>query len=182
MSAAAAELWTQTAALDVTLHEWQGLRHYSQSPLSHSAQPLRPSLPSASPAVGSPTTSSACPCRMAGHKSVGFGHAGGPAAWMLAGDFRFQEDAAKHEGWPPVPPHRLLIGIGDFPVFSQWKHWRHVGRLSLPGRMAAKRLVTWHVRFEGRALFLGVHFGSRPDARARRLADERLASVRRTLK
>jgi hypothetical protein len=116
------------------------------------------------------------------HKSVGFGHAGGPAAWMLAGDFRFQEDAAKHEGWPPVPPHRLLIGVGDFPVFSQWKHWRHVGRLSLPGRMAAKRLVTWHVRFEGRALFLGVRFGSRPDARARRLADERLASVRRTLK
>ena len=113
------------------------------------------------------------------HRSVGFGHAGGPAAWMLAGNFRFARDAAKHEGTPAVLPHRVLITIGDFPVFKRWSHWPRVRRLHLPGGPVSKRSVYWHVRFGGRALWLSVHFGSRPDPSMRQLVDKRLASVYR---
>jgi len=114
------------------------------------------------------------------HRSLGFGVASGkPAAWLLAGNFRFPEDAAKHEGYPHVPRHRVLIWIGDFPVLGPCVHWRRVRRLHLPRGTDEKRLVKWHVRFAGRALFLGVRFGSRPDARALRLVNIRLGAVRR---
>ena len=113
------------------------------------------------------------------HRSVGFGHAGGPAAWMLAGNFPFPKDAAKQEGTPTVPPHRVLISIGDFPVFKRWSHWQRVRRLRLPGPALSKRSVYWHVRFQGRALFLSVHFGSRPDPSMRQLVNRRLASAYR---
>jgi hypothetical protein len=114
------------------------------------------------------------------HGSVGFGFAAGPAAWMLAGNFRFPRDAAKREGWPSVPPQRVLIGIGDFPIRGRRAHWPHARRLRLPADLTAGHLVAWHVRFAGRALFLSVRFGSRPDDYTRRLVDARLASVRRS--
>lgn len=105
--------------------------------------------------------------------------AGHPAAYLLAGNFRFSEGAATHEARPPVPPHKVLISIGDFPIVGRALHWQKVQQLRLPRRMVAKRAITWHVRFAGSAVSLSVQFGSKPDARSRTLVDARLASVRR---
>src|SRR6266511_1834082 len=115
------------------------------------------------------------------HSAVGPGHTPrGPAAWMLAGNFRFPKDAAKHEASPIVPPQRVLITIGDFPILDKkWERWGRVERVRLPRRSTTKRLVSWHVRFAHCALFLSVRFGSKPDATARRLVNRRLESVRR---
>lgn len=105
---------------------------------------------------------------------VGFGYARGPAAWMTAGNFRFKRFGAHDEGIPPVPPHGVLITIGDFPrIYNGWQ-WRRVDRLRLP-----KHKLAWRVIFRGRQLFLSVHFGSKPDARMRLLVNQRLAKVRR---
>ena len=44
--------------------------------------------------------------------SVGPGGVGGrPASYLLAGSFRFPDDAATHEGTPPGPPHKVLISL-----------------------------------------------------------------------
>jgi hypothetical protein len=102
-----------------------------------------------------------------------------PAAWLLVGNFGFPSDAAKHEGRPSVPPHRVLISIGDFPILGRWAHWREAQRLRLPEGSATKREVLWHVRFARRAIFLDVQFGSRQDGRTRRSVNARLDSVRR---
>lgn len=111
------------------------------------------------------------------------------AAWMQAGNFRFRKYA---KASPSVPPHKVLITIGDFPILGNWgKGWRRVQRLRLPNkrpsppphlpgkRSSPERLISWHVRFAHRALFLSAGFGSRPDAAARSLVNRRLASVRR---
>jgi hypothetical protein len=105
------------------------------------------------------------------------GHVGGhPAAYLLAGNFRFHR-RPNQEARPDVPPHKVLIDIADFPLIGRWAHWRRVERLRLP--KTVKRTVSWHVRFAGRALFLSVSFGSKPDARRLALVNARLASVRR---
>jgi hypothetical protein len=112
--------------------------------------------------------------------SVGWGVAAGrPAAWLLAGNFPFPADAAAHEGAPPVPPGKVLISIGDFPVLSAFHRWPRVARLRLPRPMTAKQVVSWHVRFSGRAVSLSIRFGSRPDAQTRGLANARLSAIYR---
>jgi hypothetical protein len=111
-------------------------------------------------------------------RSVGPGVAGGkPAAWLLAGNFPFPADAATREGTPPVPRGKVLISLGDFPVDSGSARWSRVARLRLPRFVG--RVVSWHVRFSGRAVMLSVRFGSKPDAQIRRLANATLAAVHR---
>jgi hypothetical protein len=105
--------------------------------------------------------------------------AGRPAAWLLAGNFRFPADAAEHEGTPSVPPGKLLTLIGDFPLVGRSVDWPRVKGLRLPPRRVAHRVIAWHVRFVGRAVSLSVHFGSTPDAAIRRLANARLSAIHR---
>jgi hypothetical protein len=104
---------------------------------------------------------------------------GHPAAWVLVGNFRFSPDAAAHEGTPRVPRGKVLISLGDFPVTSASRHWRRVRHLRLPSQTGAGRIVSWRVRFAGRACLLGVRFGSAPKAVTRRLANARLGTVYR---
>jgi hypothetical protein len=113
--------------------------------------------------------------------SVGPGVANAhPAAWVLFGNFRFPADAAGHEGHPSVPGGRLLIAFSDFPVVGRYARWRRATYLHLPARHPTrKRLVTWHVRFAGRAVYVEVKFGSRPSAPMWRLANAKLATVHR---
>jgi hypothetical protein len=101
------------------------------------------------------------------------------AAWLLAGDFRFPSDAATHEGLPFVPPHRVIISVGDFPLFPPARQWPRVERLHLPPAKQPSRLVTWRVRFSGRDVRLTVRYGSRPTASERALVNRRLAPIRR---
>jgi hypothetical protein len=110
--------------------------------------------------------------------SVGPGVAGArPAAWLLAGNFPFPADAATHEGTPSVPAGKVLISIGDFPVDSVSLHWPRVARLRLPRSVPTRRIVTWRVRFSGRAVMLSVHFGSKPDPAIRSAANATLSAV-----
>ena len=103
-----------------------------------------------------------------------------PAAWVLFGNFRLPADAAGHEGYPSVPPGKVLIAFGDFPVVGTKARWRRVTRLRLPAKHPTRtRLVSWHVRFAGRAVYVDVKFGSRPNARTWRLANANLATVHR---
>ena len=112
--------------------------------------------------------------------SVGPGvTAGHSAAWLLTGNFRFPADAAKHEATPSVPRGKALISIGDFPLTGRSLHWPRVQRLRLPQRRLAHRVVSWHVRFAGRAVPLSVHFGSAPNAGSRSLVNARLSAIRR---
>jgi hypothetical protein len=103
--------------------------------------------------------------------------AGRPAAWLLAGNFHFPADAAEHEGTPSVPPGKVLISVGDFPLGGRSRHWPTVQRLRLPRRGLARRTITWHVRFAGRAVPLCVHFGSTPNAPIRSLVNARLSGI-----
>jgi len=105
--------------------------------------------------------------------SVAYGHTpGGAAAWLYVGNFRFRQ---RGEATPSVPRGRVLITLGDFPVLGdQTRGWPRVDRLRLPARK-----TTWHVVFDRRAVYLSVHFGSKPDARMRALVNRRLAAVRR---
>jgi hypothetical protein len=113
--------------------------------------------------------------------SVGPGVVNGhPAAWVLFGNFRFPVDAAGREAGPRVPPGRLLISYSDFPVVGKYAHWRRVAHLGLPSRHpTTKRLVAWHVRFAGRAVYLNVKFGSRPSGRMWRLANAKVKTIHR---
>jgi hypothetical protein len=112
--------------------------------------------------------------------SVGPGvSAGRPAAWVLSGNFRFPADAAEHEGWPSVPPGKVLISFGDFPLSSRSVHWPSVKLLRLPRRPLAHRMISWQVRFAGRAVLLSVHFGSTPNAAIRSIVNTRLSAVHR---
>jgi hypothetical protein len=114
------------------------------------------------------------------HSSVGPGVASGRwAAWILAGNFAFPPDRAKREGLPSVPPGKLVISIGDFPVLGSSRSWRRARRLELPARDRTSRELNWRVRFLGRALNLTVRFGSTPTPALRNLANQRLAAVRR---
>ena len=82
-----------------------------------------------------------------------------PAAWVLFGNFRLPADAAGHEGYPSVPPGKVLIAFGDFPVVGTKARWRRVTRLRLPAKHPTRaRLVSWHVRFAGRAVYVDVKF------------------------
>jgi hypothetical protein len=102
-----------------------------------------------------------------------------PAAWVLFGNFWFPGDAAGHEGNPSVPPGKVLITLGDWPVVRPYDRWRRVRQLRLPRRATAKRVVSWHVRFAGRAVFLTVRFGSAPTRQTRSLANAKLMGVYR---
>jgi hypothetical protein len=106
---------------------------------------------------------------------------GGPVAWILVGNFRFPADwGAKHrEGTPTVPSDGILVTVGDFIPNAYSSGWRSVRRLHLPSVPAASRVVSWDVRFAGRALRLSVQFGSVPNAGSRALANALLARIRR---
>ena len=101
------------------------------------------------------------------------------AAWVLFGNFRVPADSAGNEGGPSVPPGKVLIALGDWPVVSPDTRWPHVRRLRLPRDAAAKRVLRWHVRFAGRAVFLTVRFGSAPTRQMRSLANAKLMEVYR---
>jgi hypothetical protein len=110
--------------------------------------------------------------------SVGPGFQGEHSvAWILAGNFRFPSDAAQHEGGPSVPPHMLLIAVGDFVVTKSSLRWPSVVALRLPTSVRQPRVFS-HVRFDGRAVELEVEFGSRPGPFTLALANKVLGSVR----
>src|SRR5437870_1324523 len=97
-----------------------------------------------------------------------------PAAWVFVGNFWFPADAAGHEGGPSVPRGRVLIWFSDFPVVGTYARWHRVTHLRIPAKHpTTKRLLRWHVRFAGRAVYVGVRFGSRPSVRIWRLANAR---------
>jgi hypothetical protein len=104
-----------------------------------------------------------------------------PVASILVGSFRFPSDwGAQHrEDTPTVPRDDFLIAIGDFVNASYSSDWPSVGRLHLPSLRSTARVVSWNVRFGGRALRLSVQFGSVPDEQRRALVNVVLASVRR---
>jgi hypothetical protein len=103
-----------------------------------------------------------------------------PAAWVLVGNFWFPADAAGHEGYPSVPRGKVLIAFSDFPVVGTSARWRRATRLRLPRKHpTTKRLVKWHVRFAGRAVYVDVRFGSRPSVRMWRLANAKLGTIHR---
>jgi hypothetical protein len=102
-----------------------------------------------------------------------------PAAWVLFGNFWFPADAAGHEANPSVPPGKVLIMLGDFPVVSPYAHCRRVERLRLPRHVTEERVVSWHVRFAGRAVPVTVRFGSVLTRRMRTLANAKLMAVHR---
>jgi hypothetical protein len=111
--------------------------------------------------------------------SVGSGVVEGkPAAWLLSANFRLPRNAAKHEGTPSVPPGKILISVGDWPVTSASAHWPRVQRLRLPRKDPGRRSMAWHVRFGGRGVLLEVHFGSVPSRDVRQMADARLSAIR----
>lgn len=103
-----------------------------------------------------------------------------PAAWVLVGNFWFPADGAGQEANPSVPPGKVLIGLGDWPLVRPYDQWRRVRQLHLPRHGAANRVVRWHVRFAGRAVFLTVRFGSKPTRQMRALANARLMGVYRS--
>jgi hypothetical protein len=118
------------------------------------------------------------PLRNAWFGSVGPGFQDGrPVAWILAGNFRFPRDAAQHEGGPSVPPHKLLIAIGDFVLTKSSLRWPSVGRLRLSASVHQQRVFS-HVRFKRRAIVLEVEFGSRPSPATVALANQVLGSIR----
>jgi hypothetical protein len=102
-------------------------------------------------------------------------------AWILVGNFRFPADwGARHrEGTPTVPSDGILVVVGDFIPHAYSSGWPSVRRLHLPSAPAASRVVTWNVRFAGRALRLSVQFGSVPNAGSRALANALLVRIRR---
>jgi hypothetical protein len=103
-----------------------------------------------------------------------------PAAWVLFGNFWFPADAAGQEGTPSVPPGKVLVWLGNWPVVRPYDcRWRVVRQLRLPRRAAGKRSVRWHVRFAGRSVFVGVRFGSTPTRQMRDLANAKLMAVHR---
>jgi hypothetical protein len=106
---------------------------------------------------------------------------GRPVAWILVGNFRFPADwGARHqEGMPTVPSDGILLVVGDFISDEYSSDWPSVQRLHLPSPPRASHLVSWNVRFAGRALRLSVQFGSVPDERRRALANALLAGIRR---
>ena len=63
-----------------------------------------------------------------------------PAAWVLFGNLWFPADAAGHEGNPSVPPGKVLITLGDWPVVRPYDRWRRVRQLVFHG---ARRRNEW---------------------------------------
>jgi len=106
---------------------------------------------------------------------------GRPVAWILVGNFRFPADwGAKHrEGTPTVPRDGILLVVGDFIPDAYSSDWPSVRRLRLPSSPTASHVVSWNVRFGGRALRLSVQFGSLANERGLRLANALLAGIRR---
>jgi hypothetical protein len=106
---------------------------------------------------------------------------GRPVAWILVGNFRFPADwGAQHrEGTPTVPSDGILVTVGDFIPDTYSSDWPSVRRLHLPSAPTTSRIVSWNVRFTGRALRLSVQFGSVPDAPSRSWANALLAVIRR---
>lgn len=134
--------------------------------------------PSASRGMCGPTL--CFPGERGWYRSVGHGVVNArPAAWLLVGNFPVQADAARHEASPSVPRGKVLISLGDFPVVRPYNRWRRVARLRLPRGTTAKRVVSWHVRFAGRAVFLTVTFGSAPNPQMRNLANAKLMAIYR---
>jgi hypothetical protein len=106
---------------------------------------------------------------------------GRPVAWILVGNFRFPANwgATHREGAPMVPSDGILVVVGDFIPDAYSSGWQSARRLHLPSSRTASRVVSWNVRFEGRALRLSVQFGSVPDERSHALANALLARIRR---
>jgi len=100
-------------------------------------------------------------------------------AYILMASFRLASDAAMHEAQPTVPPHEVLISLGDFVLTGATLRWPRLQTLETPTHRSSKRTMSWHGRFAGRAVRLVVTFGSKPDARSFVSVDHVLASVRR---
>jgi hypothetical protein len=115
-----------------------------------------------------------------GSNNPGF-QEGHPVAWILVGNFHFPANwGAKHrEGAPTVPGDGILVTVGDFKPDAYSSDWPSVRRLHLPPSPTANQVVSWNVRFAGRALRLRVHFGLVPDPARRALANALLAGIRR---
>ena len=102
------------------------------------------------------------------------------AAWVLFGNFWLPAKRAGQEGYPAVPRGKVLIVFSDFPLARATAHWPHVSQLRLPATPARKRVVSWHVRFAGRSVYVTVKFGSsRPNARMWQAANAKLKTVHR---
>jgi hypothetical protein len=102
-----------------------------------------------------------------------------PVAWILVGNFRFPANwGAEHrEGTPTIPRDGILVAVGDFILDAYSSDWPSVRRLHLPPSSTAARVVSWNVRFGGRALRLSVRFGSTPREPSRAHVNALLARV-----
>jgi hypothetical protein len=120
------------------------------------------------------------PCAWSDSVNPGF-EGNQPAAWLIAGNFRFPgEWTSSHKGTPPVPKTGALIVIGDFPLFSRptARTWPRVARLDLPSTQLVGRETSWQVRFKGRAVFVTVAFGPQANKKTVRFVAKVLASAR----
>jgi hypothetical protein len=102
-----------------------------------------------------------------------------PVAWGLAGNFPLVADAASQEGTPRVPAHRVLIVIGDFFPSGASLRWPRVTALRVPRSLMKRNGAWWRVRFAGRAVSVGVRFGSAPTVTTMARVEQVLAGVER---
>ncbi len=109
-------------------------------------------------------------------------------AWITVADYRLPANAAKMEGGLIPPPHKLVIGIGDFITTSWSRRFPSVTRVHIPHKLRSVPLFfhvrrgarfLWHARFKGRELYLDVKFGSKRDAATTALTNRVLGSLRR---
>lgn len=120
------------------------------------------------------------PCAWSDSTSPGF-EGNQPAAWLMAGNFRFPgELRSPHKGTPRVPKRGALIVIGDFPLASRptARKWPRVTQLDLPSTELVGRETRWQVRFIGRALLLTVTLGPLASEETVRLVNKALASAK----
>ena len=120
------------------------------------------------------------PCAWSESLNPGF-EGNQPAAWLMAGNFRFPGGSrSTHKGTPRVPKRGALIVIGNFPLASRpaARKWPRVTQLGLPSRQLVGQETSWQIRFEGQALLLTVTFGPQASEETVRLVDKALASAR----
>jgi hypothetical protein len=120
------------------------------------------------------------PCAWSDSLNPGF-ERNQPAAWLIAGNFRFPGGwSSTSKGTPRVPKRGALIVIGNFPLASRpaARNWPLVTQLDLPSARLVGRETSWQVRFKGRALLLTVVFGPQASGETVRLVDKALASAK----
>jgi hypothetical protein len=100
---------------------------------------------------------------------------GTPAAYILVADFRLRDDAAMHEGGPTVPAGKVVVSIGDFPIVGRYRNWPRVAHLKFSSDRS--KVDYQEVRFRGRAVSIGIRFGSHSRTEKRELVNRILAST-----